>query len=183
MSGAQFDLLAGQPKPEEIRGLSLTEPWAWCVRQKLKLVETRSWRTKYRGLVAIHAAQRLPTGEERRAAIELLEDLRAHHGANIAYLDQLPRGCIVAVARLKECQRTEDVRADLSERERLLGNYSPGRWAWILWDVRPCGLLIEAKGSLGLWRLTQQQVVRVKNSLEVFNSSRDLSLMASTVVA
>ena len=38
--------------------LSLTEPCATLIREKKKLVETRSWKTSYRGELYIHKSQR-----------------------------------------------------------------------------------------------------------------------------
>ena len=34
--------------------LSLTEPYATLIKEKKKLVETRSWKTDYRGELYIH---------------------------------------------------------------------------------------------------------------------------------
>ncbi len=36
--------------------LSLTEPYATLIKENRKLVETRSWKTKYRGELYIHAS-------------------------------------------------------------------------------------------------------------------------------
>lgn len=36
--------------------LSLTEPCATLIKEKKKLVETRSWKTDYRGELYIHAS-------------------------------------------------------------------------------------------------------------------------------
>ena len=36
--------------------LSLTEPYATLIKEKKKLVETRSWKTSYRGELYIHAS-------------------------------------------------------------------------------------------------------------------------------
>ena len=36
--------------------LSLTEPYATLIKEKKKLVETRSWKTDYRGELYIHAS-------------------------------------------------------------------------------------------------------------------------------
>ncbi len=164
--------LSLEPEPDRIRGLSLTQPWAWCVRQGLKRRETRSWGTKYRGLVAIHAAQRLPSGADRDAAEALLRGLRTDHGAQIGDLDMLPRGCFVALLNLTACQPTYSLAREgevgwnlsdeLSPLEFDLGNYSPGRWAFTLEDIRPLNPPIQAKGSLGLWRLSATDDVRVQ---------------------
>ena len=37
--------------------LSLTEPCATLIKEKKKLVETRSWKTSYRGELYIHASK------------------------------------------------------------------------------------------------------------------------------
>ena len=36
--------------------LSLTEPFATLIYEKKKLIETRSWKTNYRGELYIHAS-------------------------------------------------------------------------------------------------------------------------------
>ena len=36
--------------------LSLMEPWASLIKEKQKVIETRSWNTKYRGELYIHSS-------------------------------------------------------------------------------------------------------------------------------
>ena len=36
--------------------LSLTEPYATLIKENKKLIETRSWKTDYRGELYIHAS-------------------------------------------------------------------------------------------------------------------------------
>lgn len=43
-----------------MKTLSLWQPWASLVALGIKTIETRSWSTKYRGPLAIHAARRRP---------------------------------------------------------------------------------------------------------------------------
>lgn len=43
--------------------MSLHQPWASLIQLGVKTIETRSWSTKYRGPLAIHAAQRRPDTE------------------------------------------------------------------------------------------------------------------------
>ena len=49
-----------------MRALSLRQPWASLIADGHKTIETRTWRTRYRGPLAIHASARpyedLPTG-------------------------------------------------------------------------------------------------------------------------
>ena len=42
----------------EIRIISLWQPWASLIALNLKQYETRSWGAPYRGKLAIHAAKR-----------------------------------------------------------------------------------------------------------------------------
>ena len=62
----------------------------------------------------------------------------------------LPLGAVIAVATLVDVQRImpDNVPA---EPERLFGDYTPGRYAWFLHDVRRLPEPFEAKGTLGLW--------------------------------
>lgn len=46
-----------------MKALSLHEPWASLVKEGRKTIETRSWQTRYRGPLAIHASQTLKSVE------------------------------------------------------------------------------------------------------------------------
>jgi len=51
--------------------LSLTEPGATLIKEKKKLIETRSWKTNYRGELYIHASKtKIP--KEWRCNLELM---------------------------------------------------------------------------------------------------------------
>ncbi len=77
----------------------------------------------------------------------------------------LPFGAIVATAFLDRCEPIEiplDKRTwtvvetavnpnELSHQERAFGNYTPGRYAWLLTNVQPLPKPIPAKGAQGLW--------------------------------
>ena len=38
--------------------LSIIEPWATLIKEKKKVIETRSWKTSYRGELYIHASNK-----------------------------------------------------------------------------------------------------------------------------
>lgn len=44
--------------------LSVRQPWAWAIIHGGKDIENRNWKTKYRGLVAIHAGKQFDMSEE-----------------------------------------------------------------------------------------------------------------------
>ena len=141
--------------------LTLTQPWASLVSIGAKKVETRSWRTGYRGPLAIHAAKGW-TADDRallwepdfRRALEPtgLVDYRVPHL-------HLPLGAIVATAHLVSCVRTEDDTVEATE--LAFGNYSPGRWAWSLIRVHALPEPIPCKGALGLWAVPAEIAARV----------------------
>ena len=125
-----------------MRGLTLTQPWATAVALGEKRIETRSWRTPYRGLVAIHAAKGFPR-PAREFALE--------HGFGPP--ERLPVSAVVAVARIVNMRPTGELARFLGRRELELGDYTPGRWAWVLDDVSPLPSPIACAGALGLWRV------------------------------
>ena len=62
---------------------------------------------------------------------------------------ELPSGVIVAVAVVRAFVRTETVLLDThvqAERENAFGDFSPGRWAWLLGEVITLSRPIHVKG-------------------------------------
>jgi hypothetical protein len=57
-SGLSHRIIEGYPM--KIRTISLHEPYASLIRAGRKKFETRSWYTRYRGPLLIHAAKRNP---------------------------------------------------------------------------------------------------------------------------
>lgn len=152
-----------------MKALSLTQPWASLIAIGAKRIETRSWPTAYRGPVAIHASKGFPawareTCWEDRFRDALVEAGLADFGGDSdlvfdsAERFALPLGALVAVGRLEDCVRTEALierhrrgRCVLLPHEIEFGDYSAGRWAWILADVTRLAEPISCKGALGLW--------------------------------
>ncbi len=62
----------------------------------------------------------------------------------------LPLGAVIAVALLVDVQRITRAHAP-AEPERSFGDYTPGRFAWLLDHVRRLPEPVAAKGALGLW--------------------------------
>lgn len=152
-----------------MKALSLTQPWATLIAHGAKRIETRSWATSYRGPLAIHASKNLPgwVGDIVRSEPQFanaLGDLFDPHGR---VLGDLPRGCIIAIAELVSVKRIAEDSAGwgwrgpdgrvygyhLTDQERAFGDYTPGRYAWLLADVRPLDAPVPAKGALGLWEV------------------------------
>lgn len=146
-----------------MKALSLTQPWATLVAIGAKKIETRSWRTNYRGPLAIHAALGFPLDAKilcRHSAFRgALES--AGYSVGVGRLGaNLPRGRILAIATLKDVVSTDHYQPPLGSDERSFGDYSPRRWAWILEDVRRLEGLYYARGRLGLFDVELEQDAR-----------------------
>ena len=129
-----------------VKALSLTQPWASLVATGAKRIETRTWPTRYRGPLAIHASMRFPAAERALARTHPFSDA-------ISDPDALPRGAVIAVVDLVDCIRTEEAlrRGLVGPREVFFGDYSAGRWAWILGGPRLWGFDEPAGGRMQLW--------------------------------
>lgn len=146
-----------------MRALTLHQPWASLVALGHKQIETRSWPTRHRGPLAIHAAKtQLPT---RTFEAQSLGQVMTQQ-----QWDEMPFGAVVAVAELHEMfyiDRTVHSAAPelvalnatgfptdhkpVPAEQVPYGDYSPGRWAWMFKDVFPVDPPLPARGMQGLW--------------------------------
>jgi len=130
------------------------QPWASLVAIKAKRYETRSWNTHYRGPLAIHASKEFSQAARRLARAEPFAS--ALFGSE----EDLPTGCIVAVCDLEAvmkvganpCQSVFGFAHNpLSSAEESFGDFSPGRFAWMLTNVIALENPIPARGAQSLW--------------------------------
>lgn len=137
---------------QPLMALTVIQPWASAIAMGLKTIETRSWGTRHRGPLVIHAAA-TDRGEVAFDKGYLFEAYPAFD----AYLQDAlpavrPRGAIIAIGRLVACTPAE--RAPSSTEEKL-GHFGRGRWGWQIEAVWPLPQPIHTKGRLGLWEVTQ----------------------------
>lgn len=141
--------------------ISLIQPWASLVVWDEKLTETRSWPTKHRGRIGIHASKKIDL-----QACEIPEIKRALLQHGITDPKQLPTGKILGTATLFDCAPM--VQADnpygcvvkgykISDKEYTFGDYRPGRYGWMMASVNPLQEPIPAKGQLGLWEYPYEE--------------------------
>ena len=156
--------------------LTLTPPWGTLIAIGVKQIETRDWAVHYRGPLLIHQGTNLkPIGGEQ-GLIEICGSdpfFGVLHDAGYRGGKPLPMGKIVAVCELKAIARIDHYEPwpddnDLQPRgpflnfgsrgeplpdepELSFGNYAPGRYAWLLADIRALPTPIAARGLPGLW--------------------------------
>lgn len=143
-----------------MKTLTLTQPWASLVASGAKQIETRSWGTSYRGPLAIHAAKGFSRGCKELCFYSPFNEELAK--ADFQRIVQLPVGMVVATCELMRVlpitsfatvriQAREYCGIELSDREGAFGDYGPGRFAWVLKNVKRLDEPVPAKGALGLW--------------------------------
>lgn len=127
-----------------MKALTLREPWASLVLEGRKALETRSWATRYRGELAIHAgSSRVPRGDAHAAELMAMLDGPLHYGQVIARCELIE--CVRINARFaRELAWRDPI-------EYMCGDYAPGRYAWVLANVRALEPPAPARGRLGLW--------------------------------
>lgn len=141
--------------------LSLTEPYATLIANGQKCIETRSWKTKYRGELYIHAsATKIP---ESTLENEKLMDLIKNKPLNY--------GHIICKCNLVDCiYMTEEYVHEMKEKnpqEYLCGEYKVGRYAWVLDDVIPLENKMKAKGQLNIWNFYQDfEIMELMENIE-----------------
>lgn len=107
-----------------MKAISLWQPFASAIPYGFKRNETRHWSTNYRGLLAIHAAKK--DTPELRAI-----------GRQGGLPDNLPFGQVVAICQIINVIPSEIMTYCVDPLERHFGDYDPGRFAWLLTDIRP----------------------------------------------
>lgn len=123
------------------RALSLWQPWAQLVVLGLKVWETRSWSTSYRGYFIVHAAARSPAPLD-----ESTEPLYAALEAVGFGMHELPRGAHVGIAKLLDVYSTNDLIIGPDAFNVAAGDFSPDRFAYPLQFPRRFPLAREARG-------------------------------------
>jgi hypothetical protein len=128
--------------------LTIRQPWATLIALGEKQFETRSWRTSYRGDLAIHAGMRV---DKAICKAEPYQTLLARYGFTA---DNLPAGMIIATSRMADCCEVtgeQERQGWPGGNEYVFGDYAEGRFAWRLEQVIPLVHPIPAKGRLGFW--------------------------------
>ena len=97
-----------------MKAISIRQPWAWLIVNGYKDIENRSWNTKYRGPVLIHASAAKPSMDDYSAVIDILLKHRMYHidfpnwnafshPGNWPGHKGIERGGIVGVATITDC--------------------------------------------------------------------------------
>lgn len=139
-----------------MRALTIRQPWASLIAFGYKRTETRSWNTKIRGAIAIHAGTATPcrigqTIEVGPFTVERDRSGLLLRGTQLAWPYRLPLGAVVAVGDLFQTRATTSLEHRPDDLDRALGDHAPGRFAWSITSVSPLRQPLSATGALGFW--------------------------------
>lgn len=151
----------------------MTQPWASLVAIGENSIETRSWGTRHRGPLVIHAAKGFPRDARQLCSARPYREVLARHG--YADASDLPVGAIIAVAELMDVMRftrssLREVRAraragELPPHEADFGDFSPGRYGWVLGDIRALSQPVPVRGMLGVWEVPAETQKKIDQEL------------------
>jgi len=130
-----------------MRAYTVYQPYAYATVTGLKQYETRPRRTNIRGRVAVHAGKASLNRTTRELSTKAFRDLLGAVGGKT----ELPLGAVVGTVEIVDCLPMEEVIPTLTERERTLGDYSSGRWAWVLKNPVMFDVPIPECGKQGWW--------------------------------
>lgn len=118
--------------------LTIKQPWASLIVDGYKKYEFRSWKTKYRGKILIHAGMSL----EKKFVDKVKE-------YNLEYIN----GAIIGEAEIVDCILVDKEFNDNLKKENNLvyGNNHIGLYAWKLENIKKYKEPIYIKGKLSLW--------------------------------
>lgn len=122
-----------------MKGLTIKEPWATLIIEGYKMYEFRSWKTKYRGKILIHAGATL---EKDMVPRFTCYDLKYNCGY------------IIGEAELVDCVLVDEkFDKELKEINPIVYAKSNHveKYAWKLENVVKYDKPILHKGQLGLW--------------------------------
>ncbi len=139
-----------------MKAISLWEPWATLIALGKKRYETRSWETWHRGPLLICAGKRkLPLIQIASIlyfAKLTPDDLQFNYGKALAIVD------LDAIIRTNSLILNNWERVSNVEIETKLGDWSPGRYAWKLENIRRFVNPPHIRGRQGLFDVPDELI-------------------------
>ena len=124
--------------------ISIKQPWASLIVNGYKVYEFRTWKTKYRGKLLIHASK-IPD----KKAVERFKYLNL----------EFPTGVIIGEVELIDCiEMNETFAKELFNKDpNVYRNVLKHEgYAWKLDNIHKLDKYISASGRLGLWEYSEK---------------------------
>lgn len=115
-----------------MKAITLWQPWASLIADGRKTIETRPRPWRHTGWVAIHAGKQV----DREACVRFGYDP-----------DTIVRGAVVAIVMMNGCVQFPNKSAPPD----IYGDFTPGRYGYMLTDIKGLVKPVPASGSQGIW--------------------------------
>lgn len=152
-------LQLGQTVPT--KALTIRQPWAWAIAEGFKDVETRSWRTHFRGDVFLHAGKSFDADFAGSPVADLLggfaycAEISGRKGKpypppklprrlRFPNCGEVPSGAIIGVIEIVDCVPSLECYSPWSDG-------SPGCFCWVIRNVRKLSSPFPITGRLNFW--------------------------------
>ena len=120
--------------------ITIKQPWATLIAKGYKEYEFRTWKTKYRGDILIHAGKGID-----KEAMNRFNDL------NLDY----PKGCIIAKAKITDCIYVDDNfrKKVIPKNPNVYKGLNKAEWKGYGFKIEEVEEIkpIETNGKLSLW--------------------------------
>lgn len=124
--------------------ISIKQPWASLIVSGAKDVENRTWLTKYRGPVLVHASAQ----QDKDVSVTELTEFMKHFPSPLDPLAAFPLGGVIGMTEIVECVRPHHSKwyaGTYVDKQGVRQNY----WAIVLANSRPLPF-VQWKGKLGI---------------------------------
>ncbi|HYE70625.1 MAG TPA: hypothetical protein VD932_03785 [Aquabacterium sp.] len=145
-----------------MKAITICQPFAHLIRLREKRVENRTWPTKHRGLIYIHA------GKSRQW-------LNVENGVDVETqipVSKMHFGAVVAIANLVDCLPIAEIESGRhDERHPWLRSHehAHGPWCWVLDSIAAIGPW-PYRGAQGLFDIDDEELGRI--ATEVLEADR-----------
>ena len=136
-------------KGKDAPALTLHQPWASFIACGAKTYETRSWPTRHRGLLWIHAGK---TVDDDYCDEDFTHQIADRYGVD---LGMITTGALVCLCDLTEIVKTDSMQVE-DKVQWWTGDYSPGRYAWKLDLIGALQEPVPMRGYQSIWRVKWQ---------------------------
>jgi hypothetical protein len=123
-----------------MKALTVRQPWAWAIINVGKDIENRSWNTRIRGRIAIHAAQGM-TREEYERGCTYIKRIKPR--AKIPPYEDLERGEILGTVEIVDSIQDSG------------SPWFEGEYGFVLSHPKKLPEPIPCKGALNFWDVSK----------------------------
>jgi len=129
-----------------MRAITIKQPWASLIVEGLKDIENRTWATKYRGPVLIHASAKYACSFPHEALSNEQFDALSREKQNELLLRDYPVSAIIGQVDIVDC---------VQNHPSVWGERSV--WNWVLSNpVKFDAPVLDVKGRLSFWEWNGQ---------------------------